>query len=107
VLPILNCGVKLCFDPHEKHITSARIALGPVGTRPTCLKRAAAALVGKQPNSEAFTLVAAIAKQESNPRSSIHRASREYRLTVIPAVVKEALARAVDSYTFNIKTIRS
>jgi len=94
VLPILNCAVKLRLDEASKRIGRAVIALGPVAPTPFRARQAEAWLVGKPPTPEVFAQAAGLAQTESNPRSSVMRASREYRLEVIPALVGEALDSA-------------
>ena len=96
VLPILNCAVKLVLDSECKSITKARIALGPIASVPTRAVRAEAALAGQKPTRENFMLAAQIAKEDSHPRSSINRASRAYRLTIIPTLVSQALMIAAN-----------
>ncbi|HEX9075193.1 MAG TPA: FAD binding domain-containing protein [Anaerolineae bacterium] len=92
VLPILNCAVKL--ELAEGRIAEARIALGPVAPIPYRAVAAEEFLRGKLPEDAVFCKAARIAQAESHPRSSNTRASREYRLTVLPDVVEETLSTA-------------
>ncbi len=94
VLPILNCAVKLRLNADCTRIERAVVALGPVAPTPFRARQAEAWLVGKAPTSEVFAQAAGLAQTESNPRSSVMRASREYRLELIPALVGEALDNA-------------
>jgi len=100
VLPILNCAVKLCLSPerragdHPRHIEHATIALGPVAPRPFRARKAEAFLRGRPPTAEIFIQAGHIAQQESTPRSSPMRASREYRLSIIPPLITDALTLA-------------
>jgi len=96
VLPILNCAVKLCLDPGSGRIAHACIALGPVAPRPFRAREAEAFLKGRPPGAEPFAQAARMAQRESNPRSSVMRASREYRLAVLPSLVSDALAVAAE-----------
>jgi carbon-monoxide dehydrogenase medium subunit len=96
VLPILNCAVKLCLASEEARITHATLALGPVAPRPVRARKAEAALVGQTPSPALFEQVVEIARQEAQPRSSVMRASREYRLSVVPQLVREALDVALE-----------
>jgi CO/xanthine dehydrogenase FAD-binding subunit len=96
VLPILNCAVKLCLDPGGGRIAHACIALGPVAPRPFRAQEAETFLKGQPPGAESFAQAARMAQRESNPRSSVMRASREYRLAVIPSLVSDALAVAAE-----------
>ena len=94
ILPILNCAVKLELDSKGVKIARAVIALGPVAPTPFRARHAQTCLIGKPPTPELFAEAAHEARKESNPRSSVMRASREYRLEVIPVLVAEALALA-------------
>jgi CO/xanthine dehydrogenase FAD-binding subunit len=96
VLPILNCAVKLCLGPDGGRIAHACVALGPVAPRPFRAREAEAFLTGRPPGAEPFAQAACIAQEESNPRSSVMRASREYRLAVLPSLVSDALAVAAE-----------
>lgn len=107
VLPILNCAVKLCLDPrgaqfddaHHERITHATIALGPVAPRPFRAREAEVFLSGQPPTAEIFAQAARIAQGESNPRSSVMRASRDYRLAIIPPLISDALTVAAERAT--------
>jgi carbon-monoxide dehydrogenase medium subunit len=94
VLPILNCAVKLCLDRDGGCIVRACIGLGPVAAHPFRACQAEAFLEGQPPTAEVFEQAGRLAQGESNPRSSVKRASREYRLAVVPVLVSEALATA-------------
>ncbi len=96
VLPILNCAVRLQLDGHsdDARVKQAAIALGPVAPRPTRARKAEAHLIGRPPTEETFAEAGRIARGEANPRTSVMRASREYRLDIIPVLVSEALSEA-------------
>jgi len=94
VLPVLNCAVRLSLDTMGRQIETARIALGPVAPCPHRARRAEAYLEGRPPVKASFAQAAHLAQQESNPRDSITRASRAYRLDVIPALLEMALETA-------------
>jgi CO/xanthine dehydrogenase FAD-binding subunit len=96
VLPILNCAVKLCLDSEGARIARSAVALGPVAPYPFRAREAEAFLKGQPPTADVFAQAARIARGESNPRSSIMRASREYRLSIIPALVSDALNVAAE-----------
>ena len=96
VLPILNCAVKLSIIPDGTRIERATIALGPVAPRPFRARQAEAFLQEQAPVEEVFAQAARIAQKESQPRSSLMRASREYRLAIIPAMVNDALSVAAE-----------
>lgn len=91
-LPILNCAVKMTIE--AELIQQAVIALGPVAPRPLRAKEAEAFLAGKLPSPAVFAEAGRLAQSESEPRSNALRASREYRLAVIPVLVQRALVSA-------------
>ena len=92
VLPILNCGVALALT--DGQIEWARIGLGPVAPVPFRARETEAFLAGRSANEETFHRAGDIAAQEAQPRTSLLRASREYRLEVLPVLVRNGLARA-------------
>lgn len=93
-LPILNCAVKLTLDGDT--IRSAVVALGPVAPCPMRARKTEAFLVGRPAGNFTFAEAGMIAQNESNPRSSIMRASREYRLSIIPVLICDALKMAAE-----------
>lgn len=92
VLPILNCAVKVELQGDQ--IGRAAIALGPVAPRPFRAAQTEAFLAGKAPTHQLFEEAGQIGRRESNPRSSVMRASRDYRLDIIPVLISDALAVA-------------
>jgi carbon-monoxide dehydrogenase medium subunit len=96
VLPILNCAVRLQIDGDAGNLKAVRaaIALGPVAPRPFRAREAEAFLQGRALTDAAFADAGRIAQEEASPRTSVMRASREYRLAIIPTLVGEALAEA-------------
>ncbi len=94
-LPILNCAVKVVLDARAQVIEYAMIALGPVAPRPFRAWEAEAFLTHQKPTDDVLSAAAQIAQGEANPRDSLMRASRAYRLSVIPVLVHEALHEAV------------
>lgn len=95
VLPILNCGVSVALDGEGEHLAWARIGLGPVAPVPFRARQAEAFLAGRPADDETFAQAAEIAAGEAQPRTSLLRASREYRLEVLKVLVRRGLARAV------------
>ena len=91
VLPILNCAVKLEITPQGNRAT---LALGPVAPRPQRMRKAEALLNENPLTDEIIRQAANLAQEEANPRDSVMRASREYRLQLIPTLVSEALHQA-------------
>ena len=96
ILPTLNCAVKLALNEDRSRITDAAIGIGPVASCPHRAAEAEAFLVGRAPDQATFAEAARLAEHGADPRSSIHRASREYRLAILPVLVEEALGVAVE-----------
>ncbi|MGD8244942.1 MAG: FAD binding domain-containing protein [Anaerolineae bacterium] len=96
VLPILNCAVRLRIDADgsDVRLAEASIALGPVAPRPFRAREAEALIRGRVLAEDTLIRAARIAQREACPRSSVMRASREYRLAIIPTLVGEALVQA-------------
>jgi carbon-monoxide dehydrogenase medium subunit len=95
VLPILNCGVSLALHDDER-LAWARIGMGPVAPVPFRARETEAFLAGRPATKEAFAEATEIVIREAQPRSSLLRASREYRIEVLQVLVRQGLARAVE-----------
>lgn len=93
VLPILNCGVCLVLGDGRR-IAWARIALGPVARVPFRARQAEAFLREREAEPAAYAEAGEIAAAECQPRSSVLRASKEYRVAVLKVMVRQALATA-------------
>ena len=96
ILPTLNCAVKLVLDEAGRYITDAAIGIGPVAFTPHRAAEAEAYLVGRAHDPETLAEAARLADRGADPRSSVHRASREYRLAILPVLVEEALGVAAE-----------
>ena len=96
ILPTLNCAAKLVLSADGRRITGAAIGLGPVAATPHRAAEAEAYLIGRAPGPEVFAEAARLAGHDADPRTSVHRASREYRLAILPALVAEALGGAAE-----------
>ena len=81
---------------------SARIALGPVAPVPFRASQAEESLRGAPVSLETMARAGEIAMQESHPRSSLLRASRDYREEVIKVLVRRGLERAVQVAISNL-----
>lgn len=95
VLPILNCGISVVLDAEGRNVQQARIGLGPVAPVPFRARKTEAFLVSRPATDETFAEAAEIAAGEAHPRTSLLRASKEYRSEVLRVLVRRGLARAV------------
>lgn len=98
ILPIMNCAVKLLprQTQNEIQIVRAVIALGPAGQVPFRANKAEKSLQNMPINEDYFQQAGIITRDESQPRGNPLRASREYRLDVIPVLVCSALKEAAE-----------
>jgi CO/xanthine dehydrogenase FAD-binding subunit len=101
-LPILICAVVVTLSEDGGDFESARIALGPVAPVPFRASQAEESLRGAAVSLETMARAGEIAMQESHPRSSLLRASREYREEIIKVLVRRGLERAVHGAIPNI-----
>ena len=79
-----------------ERIEWARIGLGPVAPVPFRARETEAFLAGKPANGETFAQAGEIASGEAKPRTSLLRASKEYRVEVLKVLVRNGLSRAVE-----------
>jgi len=101
-LPILICAVVVTLSEEGNAFESARIALGPVAPVPFRASQAEESLRGASVSLEAMARAGEIAMQESHPRSSLLRASKEYREEIIKVLVRRGLERAVQGAISNL-----
>jgi CO/xanthine dehydrogenase FAD-binding subunit len=101
-LPILICAVVVTLREGGEEFESARIALAPVAPVPFRASQAEESLRGTPISLEAMARAGEIAMQESHPRSSLLRASKEYREEVIKVLVRRGLERAVQRALSNL-----
>ncbi len=94
-LPILNIACNLSLT--ENVIQKAIIAMGPVGPGPQRAVDAEKRLIGSTPDSETITAAAELVINQCNPRDSLVRGSRKYRLAVIDVLAKRVINEAVAS----------
>lgn len=95
VLPILNCAVSVALNGEGQQFEWARIGLGPVAPVPFRAGQTEAFLADRPANEETIVQATEIAAGEAQPRTSLLRASREYRLEVLKVLVRRGLERAV------------
>jgi carbon-monoxide dehydrogenase medium subunit len=103
VLPTLNCAATVELDSGGSNIRQARLAAGPVAALPFRVRAAEAFLSGRPPAPSLFEEAGRIAQGECHPRTSALRASREYRLAIIPALVCEVLSAAAGRAELSLK----
>ena len=96
-LPLINVGVRVLLDAEGTHVRDARISIGPVAQVPFRAQEAEAVLRNRSINPETIDETAESATRESKPRSSLLRASKEYRRELIRVLVRRALLRAIQS----------
>jgi carbon-monoxide dehydrogenase medium subunit len=96
ILPTLNCAVRLVLVEHGDRIAHAAIGMGPVASCPHRATEAEAFLLGRTPDPATLAKAAQLAGRGADPRTSIHRATREYRLAILPALVEDALESAAE-----------
>ncbi|MFC5176188.1 FAD binding domain-containing protein [Nocardioides taihuensis] len=90
---ILAVAARLTIDPSSGTITDARVAVGAASAVPYRAVDAERLLVGAHPGDEVFREAGRAALDGADPIDDV-RASRRYRLTVLPRAVERALARA-------------
>jgi carbon-monoxide dehydrogenase medium subunit len=92
-IALVGAGAWLSIDKATRRIAAARIALGAVAPTPVLAPLAAAALVGKVADAEAFAAAGAAARSEVKPIDDF-RGSARYRLELVDTLVRRALAAA-------------
>jgi carbon-monoxide dehydrogenase medium subunit len=95
VLPILNCGVTVALDGDGQRLEWARIGLGPVAPMPFRARETEAFLADSPATEDTYAEAGELASREARPRTSLLRASKEYRVEVLKVLVRRGLARAV------------
>jgi carbon-monoxide dehydrogenase medium subunit len=93
-LPTLNVGVMLSVS--EDKIEWARIVMAPVGIKPARATEAEYFLAGKKPSAAVFKEAGVLAVKNAEPRTSLIRGSKEYRLAVLPSLVTKALIESAN-----------
>ena len=75
-------------------VRDARIAMAPVGVGPVRAVEAEGLLLGREGGDALWTQAGELALKNANPRDSLVRGSRKYRLEVLPVLIQEALSMA-------------
>ena len=96
-LPLLNVGAYVLLDAEARQIREARLAIGPVAPVPFRAQQAEEALVNQPITDAVLDEAIEIAVRESKPRSSLLRASKEYRQELIRTLTRRALQRAIQN----------
>jgi len=96
-LPILNAAVVVTLNSTRDAFQEARIALAPVAPTPFRARGAEAALRGAPVAPESIEQALEAALRESHPRTSLLRASREYRQEMVRVLLRRAITRAVSA----------
>ena len=91
-IAIVSAAVALTTENNT--VREIRIGLGGAGATPLRAVSAEEYAGGRPATDETITEVGRLAAADSNPRSSV-RASREYRLKVIPVLVERAMRLAL------------
>ena len=94
-LPILACGIAAGLSEDASTFQWVRVSLGPVAPVCFCAHFTEEFLTGAKVSPETMVRAGEIALSESNPRSSLLRACKEYRQEMIKVLVRRGLERAV------------
>jgi CO/xanthine dehydrogenase FAD-binding subunit len=92
-LPMLNVAAMVSLKGNQ--FEWVRLVMAPVGPKPIRAAEAEEMLKGAPVTDEVIEKAAQLALEDANPRSSLVRGSREYRMGVLPVLIKRALAAAV------------
>jgi len=94
-LPLINVAARVLLDTGGDTIREAHIAIGPVAPVPFRAEQAEEALKGQSVSEEIIAQAVDAAVRETKPRTSLLRASKEYRRELIKILTRRALERAV------------
>jgi len=95
-IAILNMAVWLRLDARDA-IDSARLAVGPGGPTPRRARKAEAELCGQPAKRVALDAVLNALEEETQLRSSAHRATSEYRHHLLGVLLRRVLPQALAS----------
>lgn len=94
-LPILGMAAVVTLDAPGARIEDARVAVGPVAPVPFRARAAETALLGQAPTEATLAAAAQALVAEAHPRTSPHRATKEYRHALLPALLRRVLVDAI------------
>ncbi len=98
-LPILGMAVKVKNRKRKGKSTiveNVAICAGPVAPVPFRAAKTEEFLRGKELSEEALERATRVLLSEAQPRTSAHRATKEYRIDLLPMLLRETLTRAVE-----------
>ncbi len=97
-LPILGMAVKaeISRQPSAVRVENVAISAGPVAPVPFRAGKTEEFLRGKSLSEETVARAQAILLGEAGPRTSPHRATKEYRVELLPALFERTLRCAVE-----------
>jgi carbon-monoxide dehydrogenase medium subunit len=105
-LPILGMAARVRADRHpgpkstsQNTIENVAISAGPVAPVPFRARETEAFLRAKSVDVETLAQAARILTKEVEPRTSAHRATREYRFELLPAMLQDVVTRAMNRAT--------
>ncbi len=93
-IPLAMLNMAIWLERKEDRIVDIRIAVGPSGPIPLRILSAEKALVGKSPSPEVQACALDALLQEAHFRTSLHRATAEYRCHLAGVLLQEALMKA-------------
>jgi carbon-monoxide dehydrogenase medium subunit len=96
-LPLINVGVRVLLDAEGASVRDARIVVGPVALVPFRAREAEGALMSRPIDEQTIADTIDATISDSKPRSSLLRASKEYRRDLIGVLTRRALLRAIAS----------
>jgi CO/xanthine dehydrogenase FAD-binding subunit len=94
---LINVAVRVLLDAGGSRVRQGRIAIGPVAPVPFRAKQAESVLTNQLADEETIVAAAQAAATESRPRTSLLRASEEYRRELIRVLTERALRRAIEN----------
>ncbi|MBI4673918.1 MAG: FAD binding domain-containing protein [Chloroflexi bacterium] len=93
-LPILGMAVRV--ETRDRRLEHVAISAGPVAPIPFRAKRTEGFLRGKILDDTVLQQAAQILVNEAQPRTSAHRATKEYRFELLPTLLKQTLRAAME-----------
>lgn len=92
-LPIL--GMAVCVSLEGDVVTRVAISAGPVAPTPFRASAAERWLAGQKWDPRLLARATELVMAEARPRTSAHRATREYRVELLPGLLEQTLTKAV------------